>query len=383
MYPYIPSALPPLVRQILSQHGQVYNRQCIADAKCGDQERIAAAYDYVGAVYGDSLESRYDHVLTPAERKYAEGKFGKITQASAIPLLLAGGQEEFFKKHSLPFPAAHCSRADWGAVAGFSEFFGTGLALGGSHNCGREFGRLFLKLGWEQEIASNPILWIFFIESSEVLQEQMKAGNALQEELALFHRIAERLGIPAENPITTIVSEPVLQGMEKKGVSREELAVVMVLKSYLTTFFSLPEIRADIQSMSEREQMEAVHLVLHAIFVAREEPYPTADAYLRTLGVEEEKFYAACKAFLTPGPNEDLSLFMLAKLQTINLRFRELADISNQLSITRVQDKIKSSGTKHAFFQMGGAHLPIVEKIYPGGKVVSVGSLLQSDGLEK
>jgi hypothetical protein len=238
-----PSSLPPPPKpeetQKPTEKDVFYDRGCLLNLSCPTEERKAAIYDYVGAVYGETGKVQFTEAgrpqkLTPIEKHYVEEKFGRLIGSSVadpdnVKQYLSRTKEIFFS--DLHFPQdSFCPREPDSPPLKFSHpKLGEGIVFYGRHGCGAKYADQFLKSGVELSLAVEPEPWTFFLESygTEVAQK------VKLEEMELFTRIARTLNIPLQNPLPRQASslEVRKEAAKNSKYTPEDFAVAFVFQT--------------------------------------------------------------------------------------------------------------------------------------------------------
>lgn len=320
--------------------GIAYDYLCMLPAStCTEERKIAAVYDYAGAVYGEEGKVKYDHVLTLGEAEYVKERFGQLTSSSDAARFLSGARKKFLPKD---LAASACSPENFALYRHWNSELGIGVNLGTEHECAEYIGDIYGYMGIEQAVAASPSSWQFMLETNE--DAGVQQGD-MTRELAMFHRIAKALNIPVGNPVLPVYNEKVLKVVEER-LGMPPLAVAVQFAT--TTFFDVSRF-GTINDKNVFEVIQKVAEEIAAIF--RVDAKELEGVLVRNLTRRFEGVSVAA---------------MLKTLLTLaQTKISEVAEISNALSI----DSTKKSLLKHpdrtnSFFLVGALHMPIAESVY-------------------
>jgi hypothetical protein len=329
-----------------------YSYPCIRDSPCGDNEKRAAIYDYVGSVYAPGDSVVYDRKLTPQEEPIVLSEIGALTSPLEEPSIQKyfGQAQDFYfsrRRHTKPEKETQsCGRA-----LSFDESLNQGRVkfLGGDHGCARNYGESYFKKGIELAVASEPNAWIFFIETED--NPEGGAGEA-----AYFHRIAAKLDIPVYNPVEkkTFGLENIRRAAQKNGYTEEDYIGYVI--------FSLL-----VQDLDAKGAMRDYELSLDTVTRAQ------AAEYQRTPEQLKDIFFKYCRG-KRPGETVEQLWKRLFKdsrwyqeniFKKTQILINALKDSSNQSNVELIKSHLeKHPDRPNAFFQTGFQHQQLVQSVF-------------------
>ena len=209
-----------------------YNRKCLTASTCDAEQRRAAIYDYVGAVYGQKGKVKYDGRLTEAERKYAEEMFGKLTEWNLISSYLANAKEIYYRKFANKQPEGNvCTKSSNFHFQTVKKACGGSVdikMLAAHHGCFFQSALIYSYNVTELDVAAAPEKWVFGIEGSRSALMRKHAP----ETFGYLFRIAEALNIPVFDPILTPSAKQVIVETAKRLSIPETHALAYVIMDY-------------------------------------------------------------------------------------------------------------------------------------------------------
>ncbi|HEX5033000.1 MAG TPA: hypothetical protein VFW62_00850 [bacterium] len=325
------------------EQDQGYRRICLTDANCPASEREASIYDYIGAVYGEKGRVHFGkpgeaQVLTVGERRYVTEKFGiyKIGDSEAY---LSKAQAVFFRDLRFP-PDPDCQNEPARASSGFRHVeWGSALVLHGRHGCGQNYADQFLQSGVELSIAANPAPWRFYLESygSDI------AKKVKLEEMELFTRIGETLGVPLANPLPYQASslEVRKEAATTSKYTVEDFAAAIVFQIAANAAKQNPQVNP------------------RAIFS------DVIDRMAPALKMTTEQLFEKTRLFLREFPT------MQGQLEESDRRLKHLADTANQVNRGALAKLVAESkdGSRQSLFVLGSNHVDLVKQVYSSEKI--------------
>ncbi len=351
--------------------GVSYERRCISDASCTEEQRVAAVSDYLSAVYGNNNSFQYDNVLTPVEGAHAK-TYGPTVNLSQLPQLFHRAQGSALQSFISPAQPALCNNLSlWHLLKGSDASLGAATAIGGVHHCFSQFATIFNAAKVEQEIAANPQDWIFFVEISQEMEHAKKQGKDVRkDEVALIYQIADRLNIPKENPVVPYNSEPVMKALEAKGISRTEQATAWVVFHLLTDITSTLVQRKDFKQKPPAQLKKMAYDILKSYFAPGAVRHPVITGSLQVYGLNADSFYKACQNFIKPRPGESTGAALDRIQKKTTATMEQGTKLATQLTVQHIQAKLKQHGRKQALYQMGVMNAPVLKQIYKDLKAV-------------
>lgn len=317
-----------------SPTGVQYRTVCVKSERCPTHERVAAVYDYVGAVYGDQERIQYDGLLTATECSYVVSTFGPLSTTVEVSTYISTAQQKFLHAHRRDSVRRYCSESKHFHVGRVKhKQLGEAFFLGGLHHCGDQFGEMYTN-GIELDVAASPQAWVFLIEdfqdvgTANVDQDRKNAD----EEYLLFTHIAQVLRIPRYSSVVSQHSAPVLAELAKQGITDEEFAVAW-------TFNCVNEGRY-LEHVSKSNEGFLIDVC--------------ARFYAGAFLFDPHTFREAVRIFSQQPDHEQ-------RLKKIG---EEAVDASNKLSATEVRAIVSQHKGKKYFFQFGVKHQPIVEEVF-------------------
>ncbi len=369
-----------------------YSKICLGLEACTDEQFESALYDYVGAVYGetvgektdglqnsdefikptdgDEIESRFDGRLTANEKEYVTRKFGTLTRSGAHYTsrdyldYLSNAKKVFFGDMA-DFTIHDCSKLNFVFNDQFHSVLGYGAAIGGGHHCGWNFANLYshiglnlgpsdnplIKGGLEAAIAINPQEWIFFVESIGY------GKRTPQEETYFFRNVADALGTSIYEPIIDPQSNRVIEASSIKYGLDENIYRFVIIQENAIRVFNNVLARNDekLDEPSADKKLKLWNKALNSVI----------DRMAKQWGMDAAEFKKAAEKYgmfkwqFVMGEGE-----YKGKQTNNTYRVQELALISNELSVDQVRQILIKNPGKNAFYQMGSMHLDMLPIVY-------------------
>lgn len=345
-----------------------YQKKCIADTGCAPMSRIAAAYDYVGYMYGPPGKVKYDEVLTLKERQYAEKTFGKLNHPKQIPLYLQTNQVYSLGDYATGPDHPSCRQLDlWKVLHAVDPELGEAYVIGSVHHCYEFFAGMLAATGVELKIAAAPEDWLFLVESSvsDEMSEELGRDTTPQDEWAILVNIKGRFHIPWANALVPVDHESVILELEKAGHPRLEQAKIYVMGQVNNSLINEdPEFRRDLYREEYHERSRVLHRRLWEFFVSRTKYHPDIELTAKTFEVPLEDLYRACAKYLKVPKGTDTATHYENILQEVGEKFSRAIEASNRLSVDHVRALVKQHGKKKVLVQLGANHAPLFYDIY-------------------
>lgn len=366
--PHLQTQFSDLPKRVQIPKTKTYQRQCLTNPNCSDQEQFRAVKDYVGAVYGEADRVRFNEALTPAEDAYILRTFGDVRDVRDVHPYLWLAKFQGLKGRLRQKPKEICGDAEaWKFRHAFGPDGRDAFLVGGIHYCMENFAFLFQYFGVEADMAKNPQDWVIFLEESEL--EAVNRKNATPDsaegffnEAALFHRIAARLDIPVENPVIPLGHEKVILAMEAEGTPRLDYATT-ILMAHLNDIL-LGQILQHFGTLGTDPVAlsEEMHAQLTKFCRTHPDMRRLTAQFGEVYGVDPEALRNSVLQYLQVEP-KDLQNQILSEGSGI---VQWAIAISNRLSTEHLKTTLEKHGRPNAFFQVGSDHSGILDEVYEG-----------------
>lgn len=316
-----------------------YDSTCLSNSPCREGEFEKGFLDYVGAVYGDEAQVRFDGQLTEVERDSVERAFGRLSQTDNPLDYLSRARRQFFARRELTENSS-CHAARFELRKYSVEELGSAVAMGGYRGCGDSYGRTFRPL--ELEIASNPGEWVFFIEGSR-LGPPIYGNNG---EKVLFIGVAKALGIPVRDPILPPNDPGIIRGMQTTyQKSRLDLAVALALDTFMPFIY-----RVENGKMNEEGGKQVLEHILEEV--------------AKYMAVSKASLEKEVRRIITlPRGGQSMRQFMAMSMEVTG-RIDQYTRLTNSLSPASVKASLARLGRRRALFIVRSRYFPMVENLY-------------------